>query len=152
MNGMKDFIDKAELTKKSMLSQLNKKSLSYHWHEAGTSVVEGVLARGDRRIAEAIEYAYNEGCIFDAWTEEYRHEVWMDAFAKFGPGVSFYTSRERNDDELFPWDFLDIGVTKAYLLREWHNAREGKVTENCKDKCSGCGAFVFDCGICPSVK
>ena len=150
MNGMQDFIDKAELTKHTMLNQLNKKSLSYHWHEAGTSIVEGVLARGDRRIAKAIEYAYKSGCLFDAWSEEYRHEIWMEAFEKYGGGLDFYIFRERKEDEVFPWDIIDAGVNKSYLLREWKNAKEEKVTPNCRDKCSGCGAFTFNCGICPS--
>lgn len=148
MNGMQDFIDKAELTKKSVKAQLNQKVISYHWHEAGTSVVEGVFARGDRRIADSIVYAYENGCIFDAWTETYKHDVWMTAFEKYGAGVEFYTSRVRADDEIFPWDFLDIGVTKSYLLREWHNARAGVTTDNCKDKCSGCGAACYQAGIC----
>ncbi len=149
MNNMQQFIDKAELTKKTMLEQLNKKSISYKWHEAGTSVVEGVFARGDRRISDAIYYAYRNGCLFDAWTEEYKHDVWMDAFEKYGAGLDFYIFRERNVDEILPWDILDIGVNKSYLVREWENARNEKVTENCKDKCAGCGAFTYKCGICP---
>ena len=83
MNNMQQFIDKAELTKKTMLEQLNKKSISYKWHEAGTSVIEGIFARGDRRISDAIYYAYKNGCLFDAWTEEYKHDVWVDAFEKY---------------------------------------------------------------------
>lgn len=149
MNNMQQFIDKAELTKKTMLEQLNKKSISYKWHEAGTSVVEGVFARGDRRISDAIYYAYQNGCLFDAWTEEYKHDVWMEAFEKFGAGLDFYIFRERNVEEILPWDILDIGVNKSYLIREWNNARNEKVTENCKDKCAGCGAFTYQCGICP---
>lgn len=148
MNNMQQFIDKAELTKKSMLSQLNKKSLSYHWHEAGTSVVEGVFARGDRRISGAIKYAYENGCLFDAWNETYKHEVWMSAFEKYGAGLDFYVFRERNEDEVFPWDFIDCGVTKSYLRREWNNAKNEKVTDNCNEKCAGCGAFSYECGIC----
>lgn len=149
MNNMQQFIDKAELTKKTMLEQLNKKSISYKWHEAGTSVVEGVFARGDRRISDAIYYAYKNGSLFDAWTEEYKHDVWMEAFEKYGAGLDFYIFRERNVDEILPWDILDIGVNKSYLVREWENARNEKVTENCKDKCAGCGAFTYKCGICP---
>ena len=149
MNNMQQFIDKAELTKKTMLEQLNKKSISYKWHEAGTSVIEGIFARGDRRISDAIYYAYKNGCLFDAWTEEYKHDVWVDAFEKYGAGMDFYIFRERPVDEILPWDILDIGVTKSYLIREWNNAREEKVTSNCKDKCAGCGAFTYECGICP---
>ena len=151
MDNMNDFIDKAELTKHTVLEQLNKKSLSYHWHEAGTTIVEGVFARGDRRISDAIVYAYNQGCLFDAWTEEYRHDIWMDAFEKYGAGLDFYIFRERDTEEKLPWDFIDCGVDKAYLVREWNNAKKGVVTKNCKEQCAGCGAFTYDCGICPGA-
>lgn len=151
MDNMNDFIDKAELTKHTVLEQLNKKSLSYHWHEAGTTIVEGVFARGDRRISDAIVYAYNQGCLFDAWTEEYRHDIWMDAFEKYGAGLDFYIFRERETEEKLPWDFIDCGVDKAYLVREWNNAKKGVVTKNCKEQCAGCGAFTYDCGICPGA-
>lgn len=150
MNRMQDFIDKAELTKKTMLSELNKKSLSYHWHEAGTSVVEGVFARGDRRVSGAIKEAYDKGCLFDAWNETYKHDVWMEAFENNGAGLDFYVFRERCTDEIFPWDFIDCGVNKSYLVREWEKAARGETTDNCRDKCSGCGAFVYECGICPT--
>ena len=151
MNKMSDFIDKAELTKKSIAGELNQKSIAYHWHEAGTSIVEGVFARGDRHVSKAILYAYQNGCLFDAWTEEYNHDVWMKAFELYGSGLDFYIFRERNKDEIFPWDFIDTGVTKEYLLREWENASNGIVTANCLNKCAGCGAFTYNCGICPTV-
>ena len=148
MNNMQQFIDKAELTKKSILSQLNKKSISYHWHEAGTSVVEGVFARGDRRLSASIYEAYKNGCIFDAWNETYKHDVWMNAIEKNTPGLDFYVFRTRPEEEILPWDFIDCGVTKEYLLREWHNAMAETPTPNCKDKCAGCGAYTYECGIC----
>ena len=152
MNNMQDFIDKAEITKKTFAKQLNSKSLSYHWHEAGTSVVEGVFARGDRKVSDSIKYAYDNGCLFDAWNEQYKHDVWMDAFSKYSHGLDFYIFRQRREDEIFPWDFIDIGVTKQYLLNEWHNSINEKVTDNCKNKCAGCGAFKYECGICPTVQ
>lgn len=148
MNNMEQFIDKAKLTKRSVASQLNQKSISYHYHEAGTSVVEGMLARGDRKLSNAIKYAYDNGCLFDAWTDEYKHETWMEAFEKNDCPLDFYIFRTRDDEEIFPWDYLDIGVNKSYLLREWKNAANGVVTENCKAKCAGCGAGTFKCGIC----
>ena len=151
MNDMQQFIDKAELTKKSISSVLNQRSISYHWHEAGTSIVEGIFARGDRKVADAIIYAYEHGCIFDAWTDNYNHDMWMESFDKTDVDYKNYIFRERGEDEIFPWDFIDIGVTKNYLLKEWNNAKEGIVTKNCRDKCSGCGAFTYKCGICPGV-
>lgn len=148
MNNMQNFIDKAELTKKSIVSQLNQKSISYHWHEAGTSIIEGIFARGDRKVASAIVYAYEHGCLFDAWTDEYRHDVWMEAFENCVSDYGFYIFRDRQDDELFPWDFIDCGVSKNYLLKEWNNAKAEKVTSNCREGCSGCGAATYQCGIC----
>lgn len=152
MNTMEDFIEKAKLTKNSVLNQLNKKSISYHWHDSGTSVVEGIFARGDRKIGAAILEAYENGCLFDAWTEQYKHNVWLESFAKHNLSFDFYVHRERYEEEIFPWDFIDAGVSKQYLLREWKNSKEEKVTENCRNKCSGCGAASYQCGICVTAK
>lgn len=148
MNQMDEFIEKAKLTKKTMLSQLNAKSLSYHWHEAGTTIMEGVFARGDRRVSKAIITAYENGCLFDAWTEEYKHDVWMKALEENQISLDFYIFRERYEEEIFPWDIIDAGVTKSYLYREWMNSKAEKVTENCRQKCAGCGATVYKTGVC----
>ena len=91
---------------------------------------------------------YKKGCIFDAWTEFFDYDKWLEAFEEEQIDESFYTTRERSEDEIFPWDFLDCGVTKAHLLREWNKAKNGIVTKNCKAQCSGCGSARFDCGIC----
>ncbi len=148
MNGMDEFVRKAMLTKNGIMEKLNKKSISYHWHEAGTSVMEGILARGDRRIGAVILDAYRHGCMYDAWTEQYHHDRWMDAFDRQKIDWRFYVLRERTADEIFPWDFIDCGVTKRYLLREWEHAKRGEVTPNCRERCSGCGAASYQCGIC----
>ena len=143
-----DFLNKAYLTKRSILEQLNQKSIKYNWHEADASVMEGILARGDRKLCEVILKAYKKGCIFDAWGEYYHHDVWMQIFEECGIDISFYTTRARDLDEIFPWDFLDCGVSKEFLKREWQNACKEQITPNCKAKCSGCGAARFGCGIC----
>lgn len=143
-----EFLDKAYLTRTAIAGQLNQKSIKYNWHEADVSVLEGILARGDRRLNEVILKAYQKGCIYDAWSEYYKNEVWMQTFEECGIDINFYTTRERKDDEVFPWDFLDCGVNKAFLLREWHNAQKEAVTPNCKMQCSGCGAARFGTGIC----
>lgn len=148
MNSTKEFIDKAEHTKHYIVSQLNQKHIKYNWHEADVSMLEGVFARGDRRLSKVIVNAYNKGCIFDAWTEFYDNSKWLEAFDEEDISMDFYTTRTRDDDEVFPWDFLDCGVTKAHLLREWNKAKAGEVTNNCQDRCSGCGAARFECGIC----
>lgn len=150
MNEMDEFVRKAMLTKNSIMSRLNKKSISYHWHEAGTSVMEGILARGDRRVGKVILDAYEHGCMYDAWTEQYRHGEWMEAFERAGLDWAFYVFRERDEKEILPWDFIDCGVTKRYLWREWQRAKEGTITPNCRSQCSGCGAATYQCGICVS--
>ena len=130
------------------MSQLNQKSIKYNWHEADVSVLESVLARGDRKLNKAILRAYERGCIYDAWSEYYKHEVWLSVFDECGIDPDFYTTRPREDDEVFPWDFLDCGVTRDFLLREWHKAQEETVTLNCKQQCNGCGAAKYHTGIC----
>lgn len=120
------------------------------YHEADVSVLEGVFARGDRRLSDVIEMAYKKGCYFDAWSEFYHHDVWLSCFEACGLNVDFYTTRVRDEEELFPWDFISCGVSKAFLLREWKNAKKGQVTPNCKMLCSGCGAACFQTGeYCP---
>lgn len=142
------FLDKAHTVKTAVLEQLNKKSIKYNWHEADVSVLEGIFARGDRRIADVIYMAYQKGCIYDAWGEYYKHDIWMECFDACGLSVDFYTTRKRGLDEKFPWDFISCGVTKEFLKREWQRALKEEVTPNCKMACQGCGAARFGTGIC----
>lgn len=143
-----EFLDKAHLTKKGIMSQLNQKSIKYNWHEADVSVLEGVFARGDRRVAQAIRKAYEKGCMFDSWSEYFHNDLWLESFEECGLDIGFYTTRQRMDDEIFPWDFIDCGVTREFLLREWKKAKEQKVSPNCKAQCQGCGANRFGVGVC----
>ncbi len=143
-----EFLDKAYQTKKAITEQLNQKSIKYNWHEADASVMEGVLARGDRRLGEAILKVYQKGCFYDAWSEYFKNDVWLESIAECGLSVDFYTTRERDLDEIFPWDFIDAGITKDFLKREWLKAQSETVSENCKLKCQGCGANRFGGGIC----
>ena len=143
-----EFLDKAYQTRTAITSQLNQKSIKYNWHEADVSVLEGILARGDRKLNQVILRAYEKGCMYDAWSEYYKNDIWMETFEECGIDISFYTTRTRGDDEIFPWDFLDCGVTKQFLLREWHRAQGESVTPNCKMQCQGCGAARFQTGIC----
>lgn len=128
--------------------QLNAKSIKYNCHDADVSELEGVFARGDRRLCNVIRQAYENGCIYDAWTEYFRPDVWDMAFKDNNLDMEFYLRRERAEDELFPWDFIDIGVTKEFLLEEYHNSKAGIVTPNCRSQCQGCGAAKFQCGVC----
>lgn len=139
---------RAKVVNDAVKEQLNRKSIKYNWHETDVSVLEGILARGDRKMAQAIRYAYEDGALFDSWSEFYNHDRWQRAFAKAGIDTDFYTMRERMEDEIFPWDFIDDGVTKEYLLREWRRSKQGEVTKNCRMQCSGCGANQYGGGVC----
>ena len=143
-----EFLEKAYMTRTSISQQLNQKSIKYNWHEADASVMEGIFARGDRRLNQVILKAYEKGCFYDAWSEYYKNDLWFESFEECGIDPDFYTVRERSDDEIFPWDFLDCGVSKSFLLKEWHRAQEETVTPNCRMQCQGCGAARFQTGVC----
>lgn len=143
-----EYLGKAKIVNEAVKNQLNRKSIRYNWHEADVTVLEGVFARGDRRISAAIERAYEKGALFDAWSEYFDNERWLAAFAETGVDVSFYTLRTRGQDELFPWDFIQAGVTKEFLQREWKRACEETVTPNCRMGCSGCGVRKYGGGVC----
>lgn len=143
-----DYISRAKIVNDTVKEQLNRKSIKYNWHEADVTVLEGVLARGDRRVASAILKVYESGGIFDAWSEFFDYQRWLDAFAACGIDPDFYTMRERPLDEILPWDFIDTGVTKEFLKREWKRALDATETPNCRMRCSGCGANKFGGGVC----
>ena len=143
-----NYLDRAHLVNDTVREQLNHKSIKYNWHEADMTLLEGVLSRGDRKVGQALLKVYEKGGIFDAWSEYFDYQRWVDAFEECGVDMDFYTLRERDIDEIFPWDFVDVGVTKQFLKREWQNAQDEKVTPNCRMKCSGCGAMKFGGGVC----
>lgn len=148
MHPKEEYIRRAHLVKDTFREQLNFKSLQYQYHEADVSVLEGVFARGDRRISRVIRRAYEKGCLFDAWGEYYDDAKWQEAFAECGIDPDFYTLRERDLEEAFPWDFIDPGVTKEFFKREWKRAMAKEPTPNCRVACSGCGAKSFGGGVC----
>ena len=125
-------------------SRIRKKQINYRYHDAKTAQIEGVLARGDRRLSKAIEAAYRAGSIFDGWSERFRYDLWLAAFAEANIDPAFYAHRERAADEKLPWDFIDMGISKKFLLREWERAKAGKTTPNCRDGCAGCGCVCAD--------
>lgn len=143
-----EYMQRAGIVKEEFHSQLNRKSLKYNWHDAQVTVLEGVMARGDRKTGKVVEEAYRLGCLFDSWTESFHNDLWMQAFENTGIDPDFYNLRERGEDELFPWDFIDTGVTRKFLRREWENAMKESVTPNCRQQCSGCGAARFGGGVC----
>ena len=145
---MGDFLGRAKTVNHEIKEQLNHKSIRYHWHEADVTVLEGLLARGDRRVSAVILEAYKNGAVYDAWSETFHYEYWLQALEHTGIDMDFYTTRERSTEEILPWDFIDIGVTKKFLAGEWQKARMGIVTPNCHQACSGCGAAKYKGGVC----
>ena len=148
MNRKEEFLEKARIVKTEVRAMLNQKSIRYNYHEADISMLEGVLARGDRRTAKVVLQAYRNGALFDSWSEYFRPEAWEKAFEETGIDPDFYTVRERSVDELLPWDFINAGVSKKFLIREWEQAKAETVTPNCRQRCSGCGAKCYGGGVC----
>ena len=116
------------------------KSIEYDYHEPDLSRLEAVMARGDRRLAPVLEEATRNGARLDGWDEYFNYSIWFDAFKTCGVDPDFYTVRGYGEDELLPWDPIDVGIDKKFLLRERHRAYEGKVTPDCRHGCAGCGA------------
>ncbi|MDO4619582.1 MAG: TIGR03960 family B12-binding radical SAM protein [Lachnospiraceae bacterium] len=149
MSEPSQYIDYAHTVRDEVRQMLNQKRIHYKWHEADGTELEGLLARGDRKVAEVIEYAYRHGAIFDSWTDYFHYDIWKEAYEACGMDVGFYTRRERPLDELFPWDFIDVAVSKDFLRREWIKAvGEGGITANCRARCSACGARAAGGGVC----
>ena len=115
------------------------KRIRASWHFPDTSILEAVLARGDRRLSQVIYGAWKRGCIFDAWSEHFRYDLWLEAFAEAGLTVEFYANRERSYDEVFPWDHIDYYVDKTFLIKENEKAKLAQVTPHCRAKCANCG-------------
>ena len=143
-----EFLGSARIVNHEIKDQLNKKSIRYNWHEADVSVLEGLLARGDRKVAEVLKDVYEHGGIYDAWSETFDNQKWVDALERTGTDMNFYVHRERSLEEKLPWDFIQIGVTKKHLLKEWERAHQEEVTVNCRQKCAGCGAAWYKGGVC----
>lgn len=143
-----EFQKRAYFVKDKFRAAKNHKSLKFAYHEADITILEGLLARGDRKLCNVIYDVYQSGQIFDAWTEYFKKENWDNALEKNHIDIGFYTYRDRSVDEILPWDFINIGVTRKFMENEWKKAQEEVVTPNCRVKCSGCGAAVFGGGVC----
>lgn len=147
-----EFTRRAHYVKDSFAKQRNKKSLKFSYHDADITILEGVFARGDRRLSDVIYEVYRHGGIYDAWTEFFSMERYKRAFEKYGIDIDFYTLRERAADEVFPWEHIDAGVSKDFLLREWKTSVSGRVTPNCRTACQGCGSAIYGGGVCYEAK
>lgn len=135
-----DTIATLEEKQKYLGSKITNRKIKYNHHDARVSMIEAVLAKGDRRLSDAIELAANEGFMFDAWTEYFDYDKWMSVFQRSGVDTAFYANRKAGEDEIFPWDIIDCGVDKDFFKREQKKAYGEKTTKCCKEACSACGA------------
>lgn len=129
-------------------SKIKSKYIKYNWHDPELSFLEAIFARGDRKIGEVLIRAWEKGCKFDSWGEHFKFKNWLEAFDECNVNPNFYANRKRHREEVFPWDHIDVGVTKKFLWNENEKAYKGDITANCRLDCSGCGAAAFGGGIC----
>ena len=142
------YVEHAHHAKDTIRNLKNKKRIKFAYHDEDISLIEGIYARGDRKISKVILDVYNAGGIFDAWNEYFSMERYNDAFVKEGIDPEWYIYRERPIDEVFPWSVIDAGVSDTFLKNEWKKAMEGTPSPNCRMKCQGCGAASFGGGVC----
>ena len=141
-------LEEIERRQKFLLSCIRSKKITLSWHNSYTSMLEGAFARGDRRLCDVLETAYNMGLHFDGWDEYFDPEKWVQAFQKCGVSYEFYVNRFRDFEEILPWDHLDYGVTKKFFTNENKKAHEAVTTKNCRQECAACGAACYGEGVC----
>ncbi len=135
-----DSFEELEKKQEFLREKITDRKIRFNWHDAKVSRIEAVFARGDRKLCKALLLAHEQGIKFDSWDEYFDYDKWIDVFEKTGIDPAFYANRQFGKDEILPWDIIDIGVTKEFLLRENKKAYESNTTPNCKEKCSACGA------------
>ncbi len=135
-----------------LLSCVKTRKVNVSYHKVDISFLEGVFARGDRKLSKVILYAWEHGCKFDGWDDSFKFDVWMEAFEKCGIDPLFYTSRKREFEEILPWDHLDYGIRKEFLINENKKAHESVTTPHCRIKCAGCGANKLNGGKCDAMR
>ncbi|NLX61564.1 MAG: TIGR03960 family B12-binding radical SAM protein [Tissierellia bacterium] len=144
-NSLEEFNEKINFLK----NKIKDKKITFNYHDPKLSFLEAVLARGDRRLGKVLVRAWELGCKFDGWSEIFDYDKWMQAFEETGISADFYALRERKFDEVMPWDFIDIGVDKAFLIKEYQKAKEGLLTRDCREGCNNCGINrSFLGGVC----
>lgn len=143
-----DNIENLIRKQKMLKGAIKQRAIKYNWHESSVSYLEGVFARGDRRLSKVLIAARKNGCKFDSWHDLYSFERWLDAFKECDIDPDFYTTRSRSYDEILPWEHINVGVTKKFLINESKKSKSEKTTPNCREKCCGCGADSFTGGLC----
>ncbi len=144
-NSVDEFYDKIHMLKRS----IKDKKITYNYHDPKLSYLEAIIARGDRRVSKALYNAWKNGCRFDGWAELFDYDKWMKSFEEAGIDPDFYALRKRDYEEILPWDFIDVGVTKEYLIKENEKAMKGQLTQDCRLGCTNCGINTsFTGGVC----
>ena len=143
-----DSIEMQNVKEQLLKESIKSRNLKYNWSDPELSRMEAVFARGDRRTGRVLKYAWENGCKFDGWREYFRPDKWLEAFEKAGLDPGFYANRRREYDEKLPWDHIDVGVSKDFLIKESKRARNAEVTPGCGEACSACGVTAFSAGIC----
>ncbi len=141
-------LDEIPEKQKHLLSSVRTKKITVSYHQSYTSLLEGVFARGDRKLCDVLLKAREKGLRFDGWDECFEYEKWMEAFEECGLDTAFYATRKRDYDEILPWDHIDYCVSKKFLINENKLAHQGITTANCRQECSACGAACFGEGVC----
>ena len=147
-------MEELEVKQKHLNEKITDRKIKHNYHDAKVSRIEAVFARGDRRLSVALAEANRRDMKFDSWDEFFNYDKWLEVFSECGIDPAFYANREIGEDEILPWDIIDCGVTKEFLLRERHKSRESKTTCNCKEGCSACGANNLGGNFtwCPKTK
>jgi radical SAM family uncharacterized protein len=147
-DSIQEFNRKQDLLKQ----ELKHRTINYNWHQPETSFLEAVFARGDRRLGKVLIKAWKKGCRFDGWMEHFNFGAWMEAFRECGIDPGFYALRRRDYNEVLPWDHMDVGVSREFLIREHKRALEGKTTPYCREGCVNCGITkAFNGGVCDAI-
>ncbi len=146
-----DTMEQLEEKQKHLMASVRTKKINISTHFTPTSFLEGVFARGDRRLSRVMEAAWKKGCRFDGWDDQFRFDLWQEAFSECGIDPKFYANRKRDFAEVLPWDHLDYGVSKQFLIKENEKAHRSETTQNCRQKCAGCGANKLNGGKCHAM-
>lgn len=145
-------IEELERKQRFLRDRLKLRSVTFNWHEPHLSFLEAAFARGDRRLCSVLLAAWKRGCRFDGWTEEFKFDEWMNAFADCGMTCEQFAHKRYGLDDPLPWDHIDAGVTKEFLKREWQKALKEETSPDCRIKCHGCGMKQFVKGVCKSCE
>lgn len=146
-----DTRDELKRKQQLLLETCTTKKITFRFHNTDLTFLEGVFARGDRRLCDVIEAAFRNGCTFDSWDDKFNFDGWMNAFEKCGISPDFYTKRRREYDEILPWDHINSGITKAFLIKENEKAKKAETTLHCRQQCAGCGSNKLNGGHCDAL-